>query len=312
MVRPPRAGHRNWHRIVANDMRALRTFLSGRSLAWITCVGLAMTLFIAVTERLASPGSSLWALYLLPIGFVTWFGRWRWGTLVALASMVPIAIWPDRFADPATGSVIGLGLVVRIATILALIFLLREGKRAAGEAAAGLRVDPSTGLANSRALFDLVAAERERADRYARPFTLAYVGIDNLPAVRLRSGTDAAEEILKDVALEIRATIRGVDYAARLREREFAILFPETGADSARVAVDRIRDVLMQLFEGERHAVTFSVGVITWHQSDLSTEALHQRTYQLMYAARHDADPIRHEILELPVIAGIINDRRRA
>ncbi len=293
-------------------MSAFKTFLSGRSLAWITYAGLAMTLFVAVVERLANPGTSLWALYLVPIGFVAWYGRWRWGALVALASLIPIAVWPDRFADPATGSALGLGLIVRVATILALLFLLREGKRAAGEAAAALRIDLSTGLANSQALLDLVAAERERADRYARPFTLAYVGIDNLPAVRLRSGTDTVEEILKDIALEIRATIRSVDYLARLREREFAILFPETGADAARVAVDRMRAVLTQLCEGERHAVTFSVGVITWHQSDLSTEALHQRTYQLMYAARQDADPIRHEILELPVIAGVIHDRRRA
>jgi diguanylate cyclase (GGDEF)-like protein len=287
------------------ETSALKFYLTNRSPAWILSVGLAVTVGIAFLERLAPAG--IWALYLLPIGFVTWYGTSRAAALLALVSIVPVGIAPERLAD-ASGAIFGVDLIVRSAMVLTVIALVRKGKRAAEEAAATRRVDPSTGLANDQALFELIDAERERADRYARPFTLAYVGIDDISAI----GTNALEEILAEVALEIRAAVRGVDYVARPGEGQFAVLFPETGADGARVALDRLAAVLSRFGETSPHGIAFSVGAITWHQSDLSTEALHLRTCQLLLAARDEMDRVRHDVLELPFIAGVIHDRRRA
>ncbi len=287
-----------------------KSFIADRSPQWVIGVGLAFTLLVALAERVSPAELPIWVLYFIPIGFVAWYGRGRWGSAIAIASLFPVAVWPERFLDPSTGSVFGAELLLRLAVIAGFLYALREGKRAAGAAGEWLRTDPSTGLANSRALFDLIAVERDRAVRYGRPFTIAYVGIDNLPAVRLRSGVDAVEELLRVVAAQIRGSIRSVDHLARLREREFAILLPETAPAQAEVVINRIRGVLSATLEGERHSVTYSIGAITWVQSQLSSEALHQRTYQLMYAARHEEIPARYEILDEPVAADLMPERR--
>lgn len=294
------------------NMRALERFLAERTVSWIVAFGLAATVTIAVLEVVLPAGSRIWVLHFLPIAFVTWFGRARWGALVAAVSLSPIVIWPAAFAGSAVGSAWAIELTVRGGTILLLLWLLRHGKSVAARTAEGVRIDSSTGLANARALFDLIAAERERADRYGRPFTVAYVGLENLPAVRSLSGASGVETLLGKVALEIRAGVRTVDYVARLRESEFAIVLPETGPHAARVVVERLRQALTELLRGEPRAVTFSVGVLTWRQSELSVEALHQRTCQLMYSARLEDDPIRHEVLELPISGGMLTEARHA
>lgn len=293
-------------------MSALQRFFADRSDAWIIGGGLALTSVVLLAEAVLPAGTPIWVLHLVPIGFVTWYGRLRWGALLALVSLLPIIIRPGEFSDPSSGTVLGIGLAVRLGAIAALLWLLRHGKRAADRTAEGVRVDPSTGLANARALFDLIAAERERADRYGRPFTVAYVGLDNLSAVRARAGVGAANELLGRVALEIRGCVRSVDYVARLRESEFAIVLPETGPHAARTATERLRQALHDLVEGNPYAVTFSVGVLTWQQSEISVEALHQRVYQLMRAARGEEAPILHEILDIPVVANMLTEAGHA
>lgn len=273
-------------------------------LKWVLSAGVVVTLIVAYAEWAVIPDSAVWVLYLVPVGFVAWYANWLWGAGLALVSLAPAAI----LVRNAEG---GTDLMLRLAVTAGVLYFTHEGRKIALRSSESLRTDPSTGLANARALFDLVATERDRAERYGRPFTLAYVGIDNLPAVRLRSGSAAVEEILRKVALQIRASIRSVDHVARLRDREFALLLPETDADAAAIVVGRVRSVLNETLDGDQHGLAFSVGVVTWHSSDLSAEALHQRTYQLMYAARQAPEPIRHEILEQAVEVGSAPAQRR-
>jgi diguanylate cyclase (GGDEF)-like protein len=53
-------------------------------------------------------------------------------------------------------------------------------------------------------------------------------------------GHQAGDAILQHVATAIRQQIRGTDFAARIGGDEFAIILPETGAEDAAAAAERI------------------------------------------------------------------------
>lgn len=292
-------------------MNATLQSFAGRSTIRVMSMVAAVILLIAVAERLSPPQNLLWLLYLVPIGFATWYGGRRWGVAGTIASLLPVALWTDRYTS-AAGQILTSELILRILLAVALVYFVDQARRSSERNRSLVRTDPSTGLANAKALFDLVSVERDRAERYSRPFTIAYIGIDNLPAVRLRAGSEAVEDVLRRLALQIRASIRSVDYVARLRDREFALLLPETDEDSATVVITRIRNVLKEALARERFELTFSIGAVTWRHSTMSVDTLHQRTYQLMYAARQDTDPVRHEVLEdLIAAASDPTERRR-
>jgi diguanylate cyclase (GGDEF)-like protein len=252
------------------------------------CVGLA--LIAGGLEQFSGMAGTLWVLILLPVAMASWYVGWRWGAAVGclgagLGMLVP--------AGPS-GAEIG----VRMALVVAFALLTETGRSRMEVSREPIRSDPSTGLANGRALLDSVGQEVERAQRYGRPFTVAYVAVENLPTVRHRSGEAAAEEVMRRIAHHIRGSLRGVDLAARLRGREFALLLPETGVDAARSVLSRIERSLSASLADDPLSVGFSIGAVTWISSELPVKALHQRTYQLMYAARQAGTRLEHEVLD--------------
>jgi diguanylate cyclase (GGDEF)-like protein len=251
---------------------------------------LALALIVGGVERLSGMWGTLWVLILIPVGTAAWYLGWRWGAAfgclgAGLGMLIP-------------GGPSGAEMGIRMALLAAFALIAEVGRTRMESSREPIRSDPSTGLANSRALFDSVAQEVERAQRYGRPFTVAYVAVENLPAVQQRSGEAAAEDVMRRIAHHIRGSLRGVDLAARLRGREFALLLPETGVDAARAVLSRTERSLSASLAEEPLSVTFSIGAITWISSDLPVKSLHQRTYQLMYAARKAGTRLEHEVLD--------------
>jgi diguanylate cyclase (GGDEF)-like protein len=97
-----------------------------------------------------------------------------------------------------------------------------------GEMARLAERDPLTGLANRRA-FDRALAARSVS---AEPGALIALDLDNFKQVNDRFGHQRGDDLLRDVAREIRRRVRAGDLVARLGGDEFAIVLP--GADAAR------------------------------------------------------------------------------
>ncbi len=59
-----------------------------------------------------------------------------------------------------------------------------------------------------------------------------------------------------------RGTLRGSDRVARLGGDEFVVLLPETGAEQARIALEKLRARLLAAMAAQPLPVTFSIGAV--------------------------------------------------
>jgi len=145
------------------------------------------------------------------------------------------------------------------------------------------RFDYLTNIPNRRTFYEAVEAEAQRAQRYGRPTTVAYLDIDNFKAVNDQFGHAEGDEVLKRVAGTIHSNIRRTDMAARLGGDEFAILLPETDARASEVVVSKIRDCLEQEIAQRTWPISFSIGVVTFEKPLESAVAMINKADELMY-----------------------------
>ena len=113
--------------------------------------------------------------------------------------------------------------------------------RAATKNEPAATVDPVTGLPDQRA-----ARERlTQLNEAGTPFALALVDIDHFGVYRYRNGTDAANEALRLLAESLVNAVRPTDIVARVGDFEFAVVLPDSTAESALKAVERVREHLI-------------------------------------------------------------------
>lgn len=128
------------------------------------------------------------------------------------------------------------------------------------------RTDSLTGLYNRRHFDDRARQELARAKRYGRSLALAMIELDFFSNYKNNAGAPAADSALHTVATIIRESIRRTDLPFRYGDAQFAIIFPETGAEKATFAVERIRLAVEKCrFERESSQpngrLTVSVGI---------------------------------------------------
>jgi diguanylate cyclase (GGDEF)-like protein len=133
-------------------------------------------------------------------------------------------------------------------------------------------VDGLTGIANRRACEDALSAEIARSERLGTPLTLVLADLDGFKGINDLHGHAVGDDVLREFAAVLRATLRETDVAGRWGGEEFLLLLP--GSDSAGAAqlADRIRSSLAERsFSGAKGAVlavTCSFGVAQHHPGE--------------------------------------------
>jgi len=124
--------------------------------------------------------------------------------------------------------------------------------------------DPLTGLGNRRYFDRTIEPLFDALETRSTPFSVMVFDIDHFKRVNDILGHDMGDQILKEVAARLVTNMRAVDIVARYGGEEFMIAMPETTADEALIAADRVRALIAGtpvFVDGEALQVTTSVGV---------------------------------------------------
>jgi diguanylate cyclase (GGDEF)-like protein len=151
-------------------------------------------------------------------------------------------------------------------------------------------VDRLTGVANRQQLLGSLFSEVERANRYNRPLSVAFVDIDHFKQVNDTYGHAVGDVVLRGVAQAIQANLRQNDLIGRYGGEDFMLLLPETNVEDAAALTEKLRHLVGRLrFTVEEHqnlTVTISIGVAGGLGRTLRTEALVRDADAAMYSAK--------------------------
>jgi diguanylate cyclase (GGDEF)-like protein len=118
---------------------------------------------------------------------------------------------------------------------------------------------------------------------------LIMLDLDHFKAVNDTYGHPAGDRVLVALADALRQSMREVDVVGRLGGEEFAILMPDTSAEAATQAAERIRRAIEALvldIDGQRLAFTASFGVAVFGRADDTIHDLFTRADRALYRAK--------------------------
>jgi len=152
--------------------------------------------------------------------------------------------------------------------------------------------DGLTGLHNRRYLDTQLRTLFARAKVRGRPLTICITDIDRFKLVNDGYGHDAGDEVLKEFAGRIRATVRGADLACRFGGEEFVLVMPDTPAEVAATVAERLRGMIearpFQLRTGETPLMlTASMGIATIGPGIETPEQLLKQADRALYEAKN-------------------------
>jgi two-component system, cell cycle response regulator len=153
--------------------------------------------------------------------------------------------------------------------------------------------DALTGLHNRRYMENHLATLVEQAASRAKPLTVLVLDIDYFKAINDSHGHDAGDDVLREFAVRIKKSIRGIDLACRYGGEEFVIVMPETDMAVATMVAERLRRRIatepFPIQHGARAVtVTISIGIAALASSTDKAAQILKRADQALYRAKRD------------------------
>jgi diguanylate cyclase (GGDEF)-like protein len=152
-------------------------------------------------------------------------------------------------------------------------------------------VDGLTGVSNRRHCEEALTSEIARADRLGTTLTLVLADLDDFKAINDEHGHAAGDDVLREFAAVLRATLRDSDLAGRWGGEEFLLLLPGADAVGGAQLADRVRSSLAERSflgnDGAVVSVTCSFGVAQ-HQTGGDERDLFAAADRALYRAKRE------------------------
>jgi diguanylate cyclase (GGDEF)-like protein len=144
-----------------------------------------------------------------------------------------------------------------------------------GRAKKFAREDPFiSGILIRRGFMEVLEQERTRCCRCTQPLTMVFLDLDDFKSVNVTLGKDGGQLVLKVMAWTMQRARSKSDSVARLEEDRFALLLPETDADTTRVVLGKLREDLRDVLKTYQWDVTFSVMAVTFQNPPESSNQM--------------------------------------
>jgi diguanylate cyclase (GGDEF)-like protein len=122
------------------------------------------------------------------------------------------------------------------------------------------QTDSLTGLYNHRYFHEHVRAELTRASRNRDSVALLMLDIDDFKKVNDIYGHGVGDQVLRELASQLKAAVRGSDLVCRLGGEEFGVVMGSCGTEDAVALANRLTERLQELEFGPAGKITVSVG----------------------------------------------------
>ncbi len=189
---------------------------------------------------------------------------------------------------------VGVGIIVSVGFIYTLellkIVLKREREYS--------HKDALTGTPNLHEFFLLSEREIMRARRKATPITIAYLGIDNFDKLNERFGEKTGGIILHKLANSLLDLTRSTDVSARIREKDFVLLLPETDIEGGIKGIQRVKKMLAEIIVEFDWPIRFSIGLVTYNILPKNVEEMIKTADELQDKAKNSEDNIQHQVID--------------
>ena len=153
--------------------------------------------------------------------------------------------------------------------------------------------DALTTLHNRRYMETHLTSLVEQAHARGKPLTVLVLDIDFFKSVNDTHGHDAGDDVLREFALRLKKSIRGIDLACRFGGEEFVVVMPDTDMAVATMVAERLRRRIaaepFAILKGERKVeVTISVGLAALGGAQDGAADVLKRADQALYRAKRD------------------------
>jgi diguanylate cyclase (GGDEF)-like protein len=156
----------------------------------------------------------------------------------AVMAGVSIGVDPRGVVDDPTRLISAITLLI---AITAVTTALMEGELHHRDRAV---LDPLTGLLNRASLDSRVVEIEEQAHLTGGPVSLIVLDLDRFKRVNDTYGHDRGDAVLRDVAYEIRKSLRSFELVYRIGGEEFLVLLPGVGLVEAMEIAERVRQAV--------------------------------------------------------------------
>ncbi len=131
--------------------------------------------------------------------------------------------------------------------------------------------DALTGLANRRHLEEYLGEHFRISSRYGTPLSVIMFDIDRFKSVNDQHGHQTGDQVLRELAGILQATMRDADLCARYGGEEFVAILPATSIEGAIESAERVRAAVEKhvlISGGTKLKVTISAGVSTYRSGE--------------------------------------------
>jgi diguanylate cyclase (GGDEF)-like protein len=233
----------------------------------VILLAILATVVVGVLDYLTGVEVNVAIFYLIPISLATWYAGRPWGFAISLGSLLTSVLtdWLARefYLHPA---IVTWNAVIQLGFFLITSVLLDALHSHLDVTLTVARTDKVTGIANRHAFWEQLQYVMALSCREGRPFTLAYLDLDDFKRVNDTLGHDAGDRVLHAVAKVLSESVRRTDEVGRIGGDEFAILLPDTDERGARSLIETLQNALGKLGTEGEGGVTCSIGAVTFHQ----------------------------------------------
>ena len=262
--------------------------LGQRSKSFIVTLGFLLVALQSVANYVTGHDFSFALFYLLPVSLVAWLVGRRAALCISLVSALAYFL-----TEQMTGHFSGHPFIPQfnalawLGAFLFVTYFVSALRRSHDYQRQLARTDDLTGVINRRSFFETSQLEINRARRHKRPFTVAYMDVDDFKLVNDRYGHSIGDTVLKTVSQTIKSNIRDIDVVARLGGDEFVILMPETDKEAAQTVIARVHQNMSDIMRDYGWPITFSIGVVTWATPPRTVDIMLKQADDAMYEVKN-------------------------